>query len=79
MKQTTVTEKRFYEWYEDDISVTLRHRSGSYGWGVRSVSHLLYQPTVGALCFDDYKGPNRQYVDCGKLIIEVVKENGDRD
>lgn len=33
MKQITVTEKRFYEWYEDDVSVTLRHRSGSYGGG----------------------------------------------
>ena len=77
MKQITVTEKRFYEWYEDDVSVTLRHRSGSYG-GVRSVSHLLYQQTVGALCFDDYKGPNRQYVECGKLIIEVLGESCDR-
>lgn len=29
----TVTEKRFFQWYEDDISVTLRSRSGSYGGG----------------------------------------------
>lgn len=29
----TLTEKRFFEWYEDDVSVTLRNRSGSYGGG----------------------------------------------
>lgn len=28
----TLTEKRFFEWHEDDISVTLRNKSGSY-WG----------------------------------------------
>lgn len=35
MKETkkTLTEKRFFEWYEDDVSVTLRNRSGSYGGG----------------------------------------------
>ena len=31
--QKTVTEKRFFEWYEDDVSVTLRNRGGSYGHG----------------------------------------------
>ena len=33
MKQRTVTEKRFFQWYEDDVSVTLRSKSGSYGGG----------------------------------------------
>lgn len=33
MKQKTVTEKRFFEWHEDDVSVTLRHKGGSYGHG----------------------------------------------
>ena len=32
-KQTTLTEKRFFEWHEDDISVTLRNKGGSYGGG----------------------------------------------
>ena len=32
-ERTTLTEKRFFRWYEDDKSVTLRHRSGSYGGG----------------------------------------------
>lgn len=30
---TTLTEKRFFEWHEDDKSVTLRNKSGSYGGG----------------------------------------------
>ena len=67
----TLTEKRFFEWHEDDVSVTLRNKSGSYG-GQRSVRYLLYTDTVGALCEDDYKGPNRQYVEQGKLIIESI-------
>ena len=29
----TLTEKRFFYWVEDDIAVTLRSRSGSYGGG----------------------------------------------
>ena len=29
----TLTEKRFFEWHEDDVSVTLRNRGGSYGGG----------------------------------------------
>lgn len=29
----TLTEKRFFEWYEDDVAVTLRNHSGSYGGG----------------------------------------------
>ena len=33
MKRTTYTEKRFFEWHEDEVSVTLREKSGSYGGG----------------------------------------------
>lgn len=29
----TYTEKRFFKWVKDDVSVTLRERSGSYGGG----------------------------------------------
>ena len=29
----TLTEKKFFEWHEDDKSVTLREKSGSYGGG----------------------------------------------
>lgn len=29
----TFAEKRFFEWHEDEISVTLRNKSGSYGGG----------------------------------------------
>ena len=67
-EQKTYTEKRFFEWHEDDVSVNLRAMSGSYG-GVGSPRYILYQDTIGALCQDDYKGPNRQYVDQDKLIV----------
>ena len=34
MKKTkTYAEKRFFHWIEDDKSVSLRNRSGSYGGG----------------------------------------------
>ena len=33
MKTITYAEKRFFEWHEDDVSVTLRNKSGSYGGG----------------------------------------------
>lgn len=71
MMMKTLTEKRFFEWHEDDVSVTLRNKSGSYG-GERSVSHLLYQSTVGALCATDYKWVQQEQVMQGKLIIEVI-------
>lgn len=29
----TFAEKRFFEWHEDDVAVTLRNKSGSYGGG----------------------------------------------
>ena len=31
--QITLTEKRFFEWHEDNVSVTLRNKGGSYGGG----------------------------------------------
>ena len=33
MKPITLTEKRFFEWHEDDISVTIRNAGASYGGG----------------------------------------------
>ena len=69
--ERTMTEKRFYEWHEDDVSVTLRAKSGSYGGGQRSACHILYTDTVGAICARDYKGVGDQYAREGKLIIEV--------
>ena len=41
------------------------------GGGQRSVGHLLYQDTIGAICARDYKGVGNEYVDEGKLIIDV--------
>ena len=33
MTNVTMTEKRFFKWEEDDVSVTLRSKSASYGGG----------------------------------------------
>lgn len=33
MEQMTFTEKRFFQWYRDDVSVNLRASGGSYGGG----------------------------------------------
>lgn len=71
MINKTYAEKRFFKWVEDDIAVSLRAKSGSYGGGQRG-TYLLYSHTVGALCADDYKGPNRQYVEQDKLVIQIV-------
>ena len=32
-KMKTLTEKRFFEWHEDEVAVTLRNKGGSYGGG----------------------------------------------
>lgn len=45
--------------------------------GERSTRYLLYQDTVGALCQDDYKGPNRQYVEQDKLIVIYETDRND--
>lgn len=67
MSTITLTEKRFFHWEEDDKSVTLRNKSGSYGGGQRGT---YCADKCGSLQCDDYKGANRQYVEQGKLIIE---------
>lgn len=33
MEKITFTEKRFFQWYKDEVSVTLREHSASYGGG----------------------------------------------
>lgn len=68
MKPKTLTEKRFFEWHEDDISVTIRNKSGSYG-GERSPRYLLYTDRVGALCATDYKWVQQEQAEQGKLIV----------
>lgn len=68
MEPKTLTEKRFFEWHEDDISVTIRNKSGSYG-GVGSPRYLLYTDRVGALCATDYKWVQQEQAEQGKLIV----------
>lgn len=69
------SEKRFFEWHEDDKSVNIRASSGSYG-GQRSA--CLYQKTIGALCQTDYKWVQQQQVEQGKLIIEKKGQDVDK-
>ena len=70
---TTLTEKRFFEWHEDEVSVTLRNKSGNYG-GQRGTRYLLYADQVGALCATDYKWVQQEQVEQGKLIVMVFDD-----
>lgn len=72
MNKIAYTEKRFFKWVEDEVAVSLRACSGSYGGGQRSIYCC---ERVNALCWDDWKGPNNQYVGAGKLIVEVWDAN----
>ena len=69
----TLTEKRFFKWEEDEISVSLRARSASYG-GQRGSRYLLYQDTIGALCATDYKWVQQEQVMQGKLIVMIDED-----
>ena len=63
----TLTEKRFFDWEEDEVSVTLRNRGGGeLRQRIRSVSCAR---VCGSLCARDYKGVGNQFVEEGKLII----------
>lgn len=46
----TYTEKRFFEWHEDDVSVTIRAKSGSYGGGGSEVFIVNSTKTRSAPC-----------------------------
>ena len=65
----TLTEKRFFEWHEDDVSVTLRNKGGSYGGGRKYLSFVLFRH--GRIIVPR-RLSNRQYVNQDKLIIEVM-------
>lgn len=51
----TLTEKRFFEWHEDDKSVTLRNRGGSYGGGSEVL--VICYDQANTLAARDYKQP----------------------
>lgn len=46
----TYAEKRFFEWHEDDVAVSLRNRSGSYGGGARFSSSALSRDHWSVVC-----------------------------
>lgn len=47
-EKITLTEKRFFKWYVDDIAVSLRAKSGSYGGG-SEVLVIMSAPTPSVL------------------------------
>ena len=55
----TLTEKRFFEWHEDDVSVTLRNRSGSYGGAARYSLSAISRHGRIALCHRLQMGATR--------------------
>lgn len=71
---TTLTEKRFFEWHEDDKSVTLRNKGGSYGGGQRGTRYPLYADRVGALCATDYKWVQQEQVEQNKLVVMALDD-----
>ena len=52
--------------YEAETARTLDNNGGNPSCNHGGIAVC----TVGALCMDDYKGPNKQYVEQGKLILE---------
>jgi len=63
----TFPQQAFDEYGEGKPLSTLKAKGGSYGGGSES---LVYQKKVGALCMDDYKGANNQYVDQDKCVVQ---------
>lgn len=74
MEKKTYAEKRFFEWHEDDKSVTLRNKGGSYGGG-SEVLVVSYQDKVGTLSPGAHAGSyNGQDAYNDMLVTE--KRNG---
>jgi site-specific DNA-cytosine methylase len=59
-------EGSYADYEQDNACGTLRAKGGTLSGGSES---LLYQKNVGALCMDDYKGANNQYVDQDKCVV----------
>ena len=60
LKQKTYSEKRFFEWSEDEVSVTLRNKGGSYGGGsecfaMQAIGEYKKSDSASALKQRDYK------------------------
>lgn len=74
----TMTEKRFFEWHYDDISVTLRNSGGSYGNGSEV---FVLQDIAGTLDSNYYKGcgerqgVEREVVCIGNGQVEQLRES----
>ena len=58
------SQDAYDKYTEADASATIKQSGGVYGGGQRVISD-----TVNALCADDYKGINNQYINDKKVII----------
>ena len=71
----TFTEKRFFEWHEDEISVSLRAKSGSYGGGSEvfvlesNQNHATINDTEVCPCLPASMGMGGGYV---PMIVDVL-------
>ena len=75
----TLTEKRFFEWHEDDKSVTLRNRGGSYGGGAKSSLSTLPRQSRSIVCHGLQMGTTRtsnaREVDSMREVIGIDSYN----
>jgi hypothetical protein len=72
----TLTEKRFFEWHEDDVSVTLRNKGGSYGGGQKCLSYVIAADFYNQSLTGDVTMPicaSRSDPDHLPCVIEVWK------
>ena len=69
-------EKRFFDWEEDDTSVTIRNKGGSYGGGQKSSlwkrhGKMICTDIVGTLDTEYRKVTSNQIVANNQLVVEV--------
>ena len=82
-KQRAYSEKRFREYYEDDLSITLRNKGGSYGGGSEVlVVQRVYDRNIDHACreFEDVCETIRAaYGEGGSATAIVVMRTTDED
>lgn len=69
----TYSEKRFFEWHEDNVSVSLRARSGSYGGG-SEVLVMSYQDVTDTMMASGYDKLGTQEAQNGLYVTERAAE-----
>lgn len=67
-RHAVFNRQRVDRFQQDDVASTQSARQHKDATDL--ICQLAYQETVGTLTSDDYKGPNSQYVDQDKLIVD---------